>query len=198
VTFSKTLGGGKASISGYIVRPYVFEKTYGSLANALVHSTTYSGMGEECYTAIEALNILVDEGFLEKARSLGEYLLSGMTELKAKHSGIIRDARGLGLLCIFELHPVSGVIGKNLLKKIPDVDRLLLGLIPAAIVSELFKKHDILKNTGGREDNLFVNPALIVTKEEIDRFIDSLDKVLSGNLYALIVKLASNMMKITL
>jgi putrescine aminotransferase len=193
VTFSKSLGGGKASIAGYIVKSRIFEKTYGSLKKCTIHTTTFGGMGEECATAIEALNIINDEDLIDNARLQGEYLLAKMKVLKDKYPRYIREVRGIGLLCIFELYNTSEVFGGEFLKSVPHVDDFLLGLIPAAIVSELFKKYNILIYTGGREDNLFVNPALIITKEEIDSFIDSLDKVLSGDILKLISGLVKNL-----
>ncbi|MDD5560787.1 MAG: aminotransferase class III-fold pyridoxal phosphate-dependent enzyme [Candidatus Omnitrophica bacterium] len=193
VTFSKSLGGGKASIAGYIVKPRIFEKTYGSLKNCTIHTTTFGGMGEECASAIEALNIINDEDLVENARLQGEYLLAKMKTLKAKYPRYIREVRGIGLLCIFELYNTSEVFGKGFFKNIPHIDDFLLGLIPAAIVSELFKKHNILLYTGGREDNLFISPALIITPEEIDIFIEALDKVLNGNMLRLIMELANNL-----
>lgn len=193
VTFSKSLGGGKASIAGYIVKPHIFKKTYGSLRGCTIHTTTFGGLGEECFTAIEALNVINDEGLIDNAKVQGEYLLERMSYLKDKYPQYIRDVRGIGLLCIFELRTTSEVFGKGVLKTIPHIDDFLLGLLPAAIVSELFKRHNILIYTGGREDNLFINPPLIITKQEIDSFIDSLDKVLSGNMLRLITKLVNNL-----
>ncbi|MHB8155481.1 MAG: aspartate aminotransferase family protein [Candidatus Omnitrophota bacterium] len=192
VTFSKSLGGGKASIAGYIVKSQIFKQTYGSLKGCTIHTTTFGGLGEECYTAIEALNVINDEGLIDNARVQGEYLLERMIYLKDKYPQYIKDARGIGLLCILELRNISEVFEKGVLGTIPHINDFLLGLIPAAIVSELFKRHNILIYTGGREDNLFINPALIITKQEIDTFIDSLDKVLSGNLLRLIMELANN------
>ncbi|MDD5774184.1 MAG: aspartate aminotransferase family protein [bacterium] len=193
VTFSKSLGGGKASIAGYIVKSHIFKKTYGSLKGCTVHTTTFGGLGEECATAIEALNVINDEDLIGNARAQGEYLLARMKELKSKYPRFIKDVRGIGLLCIFELRSTSEVFGERLLKNIPHFNDLLLGLIPAAIVSELFKRHNILIYTGGREDNLFINPSLIITKEEIDMFIDSLDNVFGSNLLRLIMELGGNL-----
>lgn len=192
VTFSKSLGGGKASIAGYIVKSHIFKKTYGSLKGCTIHTTTFGGLGEECATAIEALNIINDEDLIGNARVQGEYLLARMKELKNKYPQYIKDVRGIGLLCIFELRNSNEVFGDKFLKAIPQINDLFLGLIPAAIISELFKRHNILIYTGGREDNLFINPALIIKKEDIDIFIDSLDNVLNGNILRLIMELANN------
>jgi putrescine aminotransferase len=192
VTFSKSLGGGKASIAGYIVKSHIFKKTYGSLKRCTLHTTTFGGLGEECATAIEALNVINDENLIENAKEQGEYLLSRMEYLKHKYPRYIKDARGIGLLCIFELYKSSQIFDLKFLNRFPYIDDFLIGLFPAVLVSELFEKYNILIYTGGKEDYLFVNPSLIVKKEEIDRFIDALDRVLSDNIIKLAGKLVSN------
>ncbi len=192
VTFSKSLGGGKASIAGYIVKSRIFKETYGSIKRCTVHTTTFGGLGEECATAIEALNIINDENLIENARIQGEYLLSRLKGLKNKYPKYIKDARGIGLLCVLDLYKSSQVFGMDFLNKFPGIDNFLIGLFPAAIVAELFKKYNILVYVGGKEDYLFVNPSLIVKKEEIDTFIDGLDKVLKEDIRKLALNLVGN------
>ncbi len=195
VTFSKSLGGGKASIAGYIAKSHIFKKTYGPLNRSTVHTTTFGGMGEECFTAIEALNIINDEDLVENSREQGRYLLLRLESLRKKYPRYIKEARGIGLLCVCELYKSSEVFSARMLKNAPQIEGLLLGLLPAVIVSEMFKKYNVLIYTGGREDNLFINPSLIVKKEEIDNFIEALDKVMSENLVQLSIGLATNLFK---
>jgi acetylornithine/succinyldiaminopimelate/putrescine aminotransferase len=162
------------------------------LKGCTIHTTTFGGIGEECATAIEALNVINDEDLIGNTKLQGEYLLTRMKRLKDKYPRYIKDVRGIGLLCIFELRRTSEVFGEKFLKNIPHINDFFLGLIPAAIISELFKRHNILIYTGGREDNLFINPALVITREQIDIFIDSLDNILSGNILKLVMELVNN------
>ena len=196
VTYSKSLGGGKASIAGYTVRSGIFEKTYASPRSCAIHSTTFGGMGEECATAIEALNILVDEGLVERSAELGAYLLAGMRAVRDKHPTLLKEARGLGLMGIFETAHATEVLDAEALRRLPGrgrIDDWLEGVVPALIVSELLKRHGCLTFTGGREDLLLVNPALVVTREQIDTFLAALDDVLSSGLLKLAAGLAANL-----
>ena len=59
VTYAKSFGGGKSSISGYTAREHIFRKAYDNSNDATLHSTTYNGFGEETVTAIEAINIIL-------------------------------------------------------------------------------------------------------------------------------------------
>ena len=194
VTFSKSLGGGKASIAGYIVKPYIFQKAYGSLGTCTIHTTTFGGLGEECATAIEALNIIIDEGLVENARVQGEYLLERMRYLKSKYPQYIKNVQCIGLLGVFEFRNSCEIFGAKFLSKITHVNEWLIGLFPAVVASELFKKHNILIYTGGKEDYLPVNPSLIVKREEIDIFIKAVDDVLSRNVFNLAMRLATNIL----
>lgn len=194
VTFSKSLGGGKASIAGYIVKPHIFQKAYGSLGTCTIHTTTFGGLGEECATAIEALNIVNDEGLVENAKVQGEYLLSRMRYLKSKYPQYIKDVRCIGLLGVFELRSSHEIFGAGFLSKISRIDEWLVGLFSAVVASELLKRHNILIYAGGREDYLPVNPSLIVKREEIELFVKAVDDVLSRNVLGLAVKLAANIL----
>ena len=49
ITLSKSLGGGKSSISAYVTNKDVL-KSYGTLGGSLLHSTTYNSLAEECYS----------------------------------------------------------------------------------------------------------------------------------------------------
>ncbi|MCF7916152.1 MAG: aminotransferase class III-fold pyridoxal phosphate-dependent enzyme [Candidatus Omnitrophica bacterium] len=194
VTFSKSFGGGKASIAGYIVKSVIFKKTYYPLKNCTIHTTTFGGLGEECATAIEALNIINDQDLVEKARTKGEYLLFCMKRLKAKYPQYIRDVRCIGLLGTFQFRSSNEIFGVKFLNKISHLKELLTGLFPAVVASELFKKHNILVYNGGKDDYLPVNPSLIVKKEEIETFINALDDVLSKNIFNLAIKLSTNIL----
>jgi putrescine aminotransferase len=195
VTFSKSVGGGKASIAGYTVPERIFRKTYGKPSRATVHSTTYGGMGEECATAIEAICTMHDEGLVERSARLGQYMLQRMEDLALRRPEYIKEARAIGLLGIFELRRSSELFKVKPVNSVIPVDDLLEGLLQGAISSELLKKHDVLHYTGGREDNIFCNPSLIVTEAEIDRFMDALDEVMKGNLVKIGMSLIANLVR---
>ena len=57
VSFAKSFGGGKSSIAGYIIYKKIFKGAYGESKYATLHSTTYSGLGEEAATAIKSIEI---------------------------------------------------------------------------------------------------------------------------------------------
>jgi len=96
VCLSKALGGGKSSISAYVCTDELYKKAYGSLAGALMHSTTYNSFGEECVTVIEATNILVEDKMSEKSYQIEQILSNKLNALKDKYPDQIADVRGAG------------------------------------------------------------------------------------------------------
>ena len=75
MTTSKSFGGGKSSISAYISSDEVFQKAYGTENDAFLHSSTYNGFGEECITAIKAIEIIFKVDCPNVAREIHEKLI---------------------------------------------------------------------------------------------------------------------------
>lgn len=193
---AKSFGGGKASISGIVTREKVFKKAFDNVKGANLQSSTYYGFGEETVTAIEAINILVEENLVERSRASGELITRRMQELKQKFSKEITDVRGQG--CINGIFFNSGPKFLSMLVDVMpgelfDDPRFMQKLVTAAIVSELYESHNILTFTSLGEDiHLIVAPSLIVTEEEINHFFKALETVLNKGLISLVLKFAKN------
>jgi acetylornithine/succinyldiaminopimelate/putrescine aminotransferase len=186
VCYSKTFGGGKATIAGYTVRGSVFLEAYGKPEDAMMHSSTYSGMSEECATAIEALNILKEDKLIERAKALGEYLGPRLTALKGKYPDRISEVRGRGLLWGIDLKPPLEPLENLILRALPSKPPFLSTLTGAVVLSELFCAYDVLAYLGFTRRNLIVfSPALIVNERDLDRAVEALDAVLSSGWLAL-------------
>lgn len=181
-TVSKSLGGGKASLAAYIAKEHIFKKAYGDIKDAMMHTTTFNGLGEECYTAIEAINVLVEEGLVENSMNMGGYFLSRLLELKEKYPGLIKDVKGIGLLINVELkRPAEKLI--NIFGKVSSfINEFSEGFLTGIIMSLLFHKYNILVYAGQHnKSSICITPALILKKEEVDYFINSFDDLLSMN-----------------
>jgi putrescine aminotransferase len=184
VTTSKSFGGGKASISAYVARDRIFRKAYDNKRDATLHSTTYNALGEECVTAIEAINIVVEDDYVGRSQRIEKRLGSGLRELKEKHGSFISDVRGSGALWGVVLNPaVGGALSSVLtpvVSKLAGDEQIVHKLVTAAVISHLYNEHSILTFFGSNRDLvLVISPSLIVTDEEIDQFIEALDRTLS-------------------
>ncbi|ODQ76894.1 hypothetical protein BABINDRAFT_163975 [Babjeviella inositovora NRRL Y-12698] len=62
------------------------------------HGSTYGGNPLACRVAIAALEVVKDEGLVERSRDLGEKLRAALTKLMEESNGVISEVRGVGLL----------------------------------------------------------------------------------------------------
>ncbi|WP_433794949.1 aspartate aminotransferase family protein [Actinoplanes sp. CA-252034] len=183
VTMSKSFGGGKASISGYVSRTPIFRKAYDNLSDATLHSTTYYGFGEETVTAIEAVAIAVEEDFPARARRLGDRLAAGLAAIARDHPRLVDGIAGAGAL--------HGVF-LNRGPEIPDGLRRLLPssfardpqaaakLLTGAVVADLYREHRVLTFFGSnRRIALIASPPLVAGDAEVDLFLDALRTTLA-------------------
>jgi len=186
-TVSKSLGGGKASIGAYIVRDHIYKKAYGNIKNYMIHSSTFNGFGEECYTAIETINVIIEENLVENSKIMGEYLRCGLNQLKKNYPDIILDVNGIGLLNSVVLSRPGEKLIDTLGKGISLFRDLGDGAFSGMIVSQLLHKYRILTTTAVHRKNiLLITPPLIISKNEIDYFIQSLDDLFSNGFLGLV------------
>tara|TARA_Y100000816_G_C26095202_1_gene579431 strand:- start:542 stop:1948 length:1407 start_codon:yes stop_codon:yes gene_type:complete len=183
LTMSKSFGGGKSSISCFSTTKEIFEKSYGKIQESTIHSTTYNAFGEESLTALEAVNIVVEDEYPKKAKNIGKNIKDKLILLKQKYPNFIKEIRGEGCLqgIIFNSGPK---VLNNLISYIPieltKDDRFLSKLVTSSIISNLYSEFDILTSLGqNREICLWISPSIIINDKEIDFFFNSLDKTLS-------------------
>jgi putrescine aminotransferase len=186
-TVAKSLGGGKASVGAYVARDNIYNKAYGRLQDSMIHSSTFSGLGEECYTAIEAVNVLVEEGLVDNSKEMGEYFIAKLNDLKDRHEGIIEDVRGVGLLLCIELKRPADKMVKLLENVSTAIKDFSDGFLTGIVVSLLANKYNILVTPGPHEKKvIMIIPPLIVNKTEIDYFITSIDELFSMSIVSMV------------
>lgn len=118
------------------------------------HACTFGGNPLCAAAAVATIGELTVPGFLERAAEMGEYFMSRLAELAARHAAIV-EVRGKGLMIGVELErPVA-----------PVVDRM----IDAGIVC----------GPAGPNVLRFV-PPLIVTQNDVDRAVSALDGALGS------------------
>ena len=114
------------------------------------HGTTFGGGPLVCAAANAVLDTIVDENILDNVNEVGDYFIS---ELKKLDKDIIADVRGKGLM-----------IGVELTK-------------PGAEYVDKLREAGFLINCTADKVLRFV-PPLIITKEEVDKFVKALDEIL--------------------
>ncbi|MFF8954219.1 aspartate aminotransferase family protein [Streptomyces sp. NPDC014894] len=194
LTTSKSFGGGKSSISAYIAREPVLRRAYDNLGDALLQSTstTYYGFGEECATALEAVNIAVEDDYPARARALGAVLEPGLARLAKEYPEAVGQVTGAGALW--------GVFVDGGPKILDLVAKLAPGglardpafktkLVTCAVINALYEDHDIYAyyTLNGRNP-LVIGPSLVTPPAEAERAVDALGEVLGRGLNRLVTR----------
>jgi len=201
ICLSKTLGGGKSSISCMVVNDKTYLKAYGKINDTFLHTTTYNGFGEESVTALEALNILANPKFEKKVNNLSTLLNQKLIELNLKHKDKIEKIKGNGILngIIFKspTDKIENFIQRIPLKMIKDKKFFLKKLIATSISCELYAKYNILTsiNDSASSNHLCVSPSLIIDKKNVEYFFSCLDKILSKKINYYPLKVIFDYMK---
>lgn len=107
----KALGGGLLPVSMFLARREVME-----VFDVGSHGSTFGGNPLAAAVGLEALSVLVEEGLVERAATLGERLLA---RLKTMDSPLVRDIRGRGLLIGVEID-TQRVSARTLCRRLAD------------------------------------------------------------------------------
>ena len=123
ISMAKGMGNG-FPIGGILISPK-FHATYGLLG------TTFGGNHLACTAAIAVLDIMHNEGLMDNAVRMGDYLMAGIRQI-----GGYKDLRGRGLMIgieydfpvdalrkslLFEHKQFTGVAGKNTIRLLPSL-----------------------------------------------------------------------------
>ena len=198
LTTSKSLVGGKSSISSYTCTEEIFSKAYGNLKDATLHSTTFNGFGEEAATAIESINIMIENNYEEKCKNNERLISKELETLKLKYPEIILETKGSGCLHGIFFNPKNFKKIIELFSKIVPIsflkdDQAIFKLICASVIFHLYKNYNILTYYGSNIGiPLKVSPSIIVSENQIKYFFESLDKTLKVGFYKLLADFTKN------
>ena len=198
LTTSKSLGGGKSSISAYICTNEIFNKSYGNLKDATLHSTTFNGFGEEAVTAIESINIMIEDNYEYKSQKNGNLISQKLKSIRLKYPDIILETKGSGCLHgIFfnskNLKQITTLFSKILPITFLKDDQAIFKLICASVIYHLYKNYNILTFYGSNFGiPLKISPSIIASEDQINYFFECLDKTLKIGFNKLLMDFIKN------
>jgi ornithine--oxo-acid transaminase len=149
----KALGGGVLPVSAFVATREVMDVfTPGS------HGSTFGGNPLAAAVGLEAINVIRDEGLVEKSRVLGERMLA---RLRAIDSPALKDVRGRGLWAGAEIDPAVAsareacerLLVKGVLSK--ETHHTVVRLAPPLVIScedldwALDRFEDVLRELDG-------------------------------------------------
>ena len=185
---AKSLGAGKAAVGAMIASRDVYMKAYGTPKTAMIHAmATFGGIGEACVTAIEGLNTLYDEGLIENAGAVVDYLLERLNAVQAKYPSIVKDVRGKGLMVGLEFHDFSQTLPMVLRPMVAMLDDKLKGSLSGFVGALLLRDYGVLVAFTEYNRNVIrLEPPLICRKEHVDQFVEALDQLLGRGIVAIV------------
>ncbi len=145
----KALSGGFYPVSAVLSNHEVL-----GVFNPGDHGSTFGGNPLACAIARTALRVLVEEGMIENAAAMGEYLMGCLNRIESPY---IKEVRGKGLLVGVELHPEAGGARR--------------------FCEALMSRGLLCKET--HQNVIRFAPPLVIKRDEIDWAMEHIEAVLS-------------------
>ncbi|MBN2051136.1 MAG: ornithine--oxo-acid transaminase [Spirochaetales bacterium] len=117
------------------------------------HGSTFGGNPIACAVGRMALRVLIEEGMIENAAKMGDYLKAGIEGFRLP---AVKEVRGRGLMLAVELHPEAGGARKY--------------------CEKLMYEGMLCKDTHGH--TIRISPPLVIRQDEADWALERLHKVL--------------------
>ncbi len=133
LVLGKALGGGMLPVSAFLARRDVMDVlTPGS------HGSTFGGNPLAAAVGLEALQVIADEGLVERSRILGDHMLE---RLRAIRSPVLSEVRGRGLWAGAEIDPhfatarqaCEALLAKGVLSK--ETHHTVVRLAPPLVIA---------------------------------------------------------------
>ncbi|OEJ28004.1 ornithine aminotransferase [Streptomyces agglomeratus] len=201
---AKSLSGGLVPIAATLVGAGLWDDAYGSSDRALLHSSTFGGGNLAAAAGLATLDVLEAEKLPGRAADMGAYLRTALREVCAPY-GFVRDVRGIGLMNALEFNGdfsgAAGAMADEVLTRLPGDLHSLVDWLPddvrAAVAragdaleaslgdlmclrfaGRLARDHRILTFlTANRNRVLRLQPPLVLTTEQADRFVTAVGAV---------------------
>ncbi len=165
ITTAKGLTSGYIPLGAVIVSEEIasyFDNKY------LYAGLTYSGHALACAAGLATIEVYEEDGLIENAAALGEYLGEALEEIKARHPSV-GDVRYIGLFSAIELVK----------------DRQTKEVFPPAVMAEVGKSLRqnglftfIMSNSMG--SIVFIVPPLCITKEQLNEGLKIIETALAN------------------
>ncbi|MFQ5877554.1 MAG: aminotransferase class III-fold pyridoxal phosphate-dependent enzyme [Acidobacteriota bacterium] len=150
----KALGGGVMPLSAFVSTPEIWKVLE---QNPFLHSSTFGGNALACAAGIAAINVTLSEDLPGQAAQAGERFLRGLREIQARYPDVVVDVRGKGLLIGIEFMETE---------------------FGFAVSAGMFRRGVLVSGTLINAKTIRIEPALFISRKEIDEVLDRLDDTL--------------------
>lgn len=197
---SKSLSGGVMPIGATLCTSEVWDRAYGSLERFLHHTSTFGGGNLASVAALAAVREVLAQDIPRHADELGTYFKQALQEVASQYA-FISEVRGKGLLLGVQFNDKVSQADQRSIQEsserfshelnasmhlLPEDVRLQLQgavqggelsiaeMLCLSFVTRICVDHQILTFfTANSYTVVRVQPPLVVTKAEVDRFVDA-------------------------
>lgn len=146
----KALGGGTYPVSAILASRELMD-----VFEPGDHGSTWGGNAMACAIGTETIKIIQEEGLIERAEEMGNYLVGRLHEI-TDGSPLVAEVRGKGLL-----------VGVELTKEAAKADQWCAELLARGVVCK-----------GAHDRVIRLAPPLIITRQQLDLFLKEFNAVL--------------------
>ena len=159
VTLGKPMGNGQP-IAGLLTRHDVVEK----FGNSARYFNTFAGNTVSCAAAVAVLKVIQRDRIMDNSREVGGYLLEKVEALRSRHE-CLGHVRGAGLFVAADI--------------VSDRETQASDRARATRVVNAMRDNGVLISACGMDHNILkIRPPLIFSRENVDLFVEVLDKAL--------------------
>ena len=135
-----------------------------SFDNGIEFFSTFGGSNLSCRIGAEVLDIVDQEKLQKNAKTVGDFLIFGLNELKNNFE-FIGDVRGMGLFIGIEIIRNDGSEATEL----------------CSYIKNKMRENRILIGSDGPKDNIIkIRPPLTIELEDVEMLLATLSEVLEG------------------
>ncbi len=173
IVLAKALSGGLVPSAALLMSDEIYESAYGSLARAIVHTSTYSENGLAMRAGLATIETLEREHLGERALAAGGYLRTRLREALSGYE-MVKEVRGMGLLNGIEFQPPRKLA---LRVSFEAFGKIHPGMFGQVVVMRLFRQGFLTQMCGNNFMVLKVAPPLAVKERETDEFVHAVTDV---------------------
>ncbi len=175
ITVSKALSGGFVPVGAMLTSDKILRSVYGSMDQAMVHSTTFKGNQLAMVAGLATLSVFDDEHVVEHAAAMG-LVWRAKLEALAERREFLHEVRGRGQM-IGIVFGAPSSLGARLRWRAVEAARP--AMFSQTLVVPLFHRYGILTQVAADNVNIIkLLPPLVAGETEIDYFVDALDELL--------------------
>ena len=171
IVLAKALSGGLVPCSAVLMSEEICHSVYGSLRRAFVHTSTFSENSLAMRAALATLDVLEEERLGKSATVKGGYLRQALTNRLSKYE-MVGSIRGVGLLNAINFVAPRSFKLRLAFEAFKTIHPAVFGQM---LVMRMFNDHNVLTQVCGNNlMTLKISPPLIVSDEQLDRFVDAI------------------------